>query len=50
METRKKEVYFDKYCPKCVEKDTPETKEPCNECLTNPSNDFSHKPIKWREK
>lgn len=44
-----KEVYFHEYCCKCINKDVIETDEPCNECLTNTTNLYSHKPIKFKE-
>lgn len=43
-------VDFKKYCETCEHKDVEETKDPCNECLENPMNLFSHKPVKWEEK
>ena len=43
-------VEFDKYCPKCVNKDKPETEDPCNDCLNNPVNLGSHKPVNFKEK
>lgn len=45
-----KEVYFYKYCPTCVYKDVPETEEPCNECMYEPSAQDTHKPVKYVEK
>lgn len=45
-----KEVYFDQYCKTCKYKDTKETDDPCNECLYEPMNLYSHKPVKWEEK
>lgn len=45
-----KEVYFWEYCKDCKYKDTPETEEPCNECLEYPMNLYSHKPVNWKEK
>ena len=45
-----KEVYFYKYCPECKYQDVVETDDPCNECLTNPSNENSHKPVKFEQK
>lgn len=45
-----KEVDFYKYCPTCQYKETAEGEEPCNECLTNPSNVNSHKPVNYKEK
>lgn len=43
-------VDFKKYCETCKHKDTPETEDPCTECLENPMNLFSQKPVKWEEK
>lgn len=45
-----KEVYFHNYCKDCKHKDVKDTDEPCNECLSEPINLYSHKPIKWEEK
>lgn len=49
METYTKFVEFDKYCSTCKYKDCKDTKgeEPCNECLDNPINDYSKKPINY---
>lgn len=44
-----KEVYFELYCPKCKHNGTDETDDPCNECLTNPVNQYSHKPKNFKE-
>lgn len=48
--TSEKEVYFDQYCPSCIHKDTAEEQEPCCTCLAYPSNEYSHRPIKWEGK
>lgn len=45
METNYKEVYFSKYCSKCKHKDAAETDAPCSECLAEPVNLYSHKPV-----
>lgn len=45
-----KEVRFDLYCDKCKYKDVDDVEEPCNECLTNTSNLFSVRPVKFEEK
>lgn len=45
-----KEVYFHKYCESCKHKGLKDTDEPCNECLDNPVNLYSHKPVKYEEK
>lgn len=45
-----KEVYFDEYCGKCQYNELKESEDPCTECLENPVNVDSHKPINWEEK
>ena len=40
-------VEFDKYCKTCLHKDVKEKDEPCNECLGEPANFNSHKPVKY---
>lgn len=45
-----KEVYYDQYCKTCKNLDVKDTEEPCNECLSEPINLHSHKPVKWEEK
>ena len=50
MELKDKEVYFDQYCEKCIHFKEDEGKDPCDECLTYPMNEYSHKPIKYEEK
>lgn len=50
METDYLFVDFKKYCETCKHKDTPETEDPCTECLENPMNLFSQKPVKWEER
>lgn len=50
MEEVFKEVYFDKYCKKCKHCELEDLEDPCNECLTNPVNTYSHKPVKFEEK
>ena len=49
METDYLLVDFNKYCETCKHKGVAEPEDPCNECLENPMNLFSHKPIKWEE-
>lgn len=39
-----KEVYFDQYCKSCKYHGLEESKDPCNDCLAEPSNTNSHKP------
>lgn len=50
MEQIYKEVRFDQYCEKCKYKENKETESPCDECLENPVNLYSHKPVKFEEK
>ena len=45
-----KEVYFDQYCKECKHVLTPHISEPCNTCLDEPVNMYSHKPVKFEEK
>lgn len=49
MDEYYKEVYFDEYCKTCKHKKVEDTDEPCCECLENPTNLYSHKPVKWEE-
>jgi hypothetical protein len=50
MNDEYKEVYFCQYCNTCKHKDTPEAEDPCHECLGNPANVYSHRPVKWEAK
>lgn len=50
MDENYQEVYFDKYCKTCKNKDIKEYEDPCNECLSEPTNIGSHKPVNWEEK
>lgn len=50
MENIYKEVYYDQYCKKCGHKDVKESESPCYECLNEPVNTDSHKPVKFVEK
>lgn len=45
-----KEVYFGEYCGKCKYENVPDGEDPCNECLANPANVYSHKPVMFEEK
>ena len=45
-----KEIYFDIYCKLCKHRDLDEEKDPCHECLKEPVNINSHKPVKWEER
>ena len=45
-----KEVRFDQYCSSCEYRDMSEKDDPCDECLSEPVNLQSVKPIKYKEK
>lgn len=42
-------VQYDKFCEKCKHFKTDEVDEPCDECLAEPTNDDSHKPVYFKE-
>lgn len=44
-----KEVHYHAYCNRCKYRELKDDEEPCNECLSEPINLHSHKPIKWEE-
>lgn len=46
----KKIVDFEKYCQKCEHYSKSESEDPCWECLNNPANTWSHKPIYFEER
>lgn len=47
---QKKEVYYYQYCDTCIYKNYGEDVEsPCDECLTYPYNENSHKPKMYKE-
>ena len=50
MEESYKEVYFDQYCKNCKYEKLKEIDDPCDECLNNPVNLYSHKPVMYEEK
>lgn len=50
MEDIYKEVHFNHYCMTCKHQNLPETEDPCFDCLNEPVNLYSHKPVKWEEK
>lgn len=47
---KEKEVFFNVYCETCKHKNLSEHDDICNECLENPSNINSHKPVKYEKK
>lgn len=43
-------VDFHKYCPKCQYKNYLGTMEPCTDCIDEPVNEESHKPVYFKER
>lgn len=52
MEDNYKEVYFGQYCQTCKHEadDENDTSSPCYDCLHEPVNLQSHKPVNWEAK
>lgn len=50
MENNIKIVDFDQYCDKCKHTRVTWDDEPCLECLANPTNIDSRRPIKYEKK
>ena len=49
MDNQYKLVDFGKYCKTCKHKGIKEFEDPCNECLDEPANVNSERPIKYEE-
>lgn len=45
-----KEVHFHEFCKKCKYEKTEDTEKPCDECLGEPFNQNSHRPVKYEKK
>lgn len=43
-------VDFHKYCETCEHFDKAESDDPCFECLDEPVNEYSHRPVHYKEK
>lgn len=50
MDENLKEVRYDLYCHTCLYQNNAEDKEPCHDCLNEPSRHSSHKPYRWKGK
>ena len=48
MEIVDKIVDFHKYCKTCEFKNFSEADQPCDECLSNPTNTYSQKPTCYK--
>lgn len=49
MEYKDKIVEFHEWCHKCKYYKRPENDEPCETCLTDSTNEYSHKPTQWEQ-
>ena len=45
-----KEVYFHQFCKKCKHWELADNDDPCDECLSEPVNLNSHRPVNYDEK
>ena len=43
-------VNFEEYCKTCKHVKSKEENDPCFECLQNPVNLYSYRPVNWEEK
>ena len=43
-----KEVYFGDYCNTCKHLKLEEYEDPCHDCLNEPVNVYSHKPVYYK--
>lgn len=50
MEETYKEVYYSQYCKNCKHEKLEEYEDPCHDCLNEPVNVYSHKPVNFEEK
>lgn len=50
MENNVKIVDFHKYCKTCKHSKKKDIEEPCDECLDNPTNKNTSRPVNWEEK
>jgi hypothetical protein len=45
-----KEAYYHEYCNKCKYCETSDAEDPCNDCLNQPFNYDTHRPINYKPK
>lgn len=50
MELIDKEVDFHTYCATCEYQKLGDDEEPCCDCLDEPKNSYSRKPVMWKAK
>ncbi len=46
---QKKEVYYNYFCQSCRYQKKTEGEDPCNDCLNQPWNIDTHKPVNYKE-
>lgn len=42
-------VRFDEYCHRCEHYSKSESEDPCRDCLDNPTNSYSNRPVYFKE-
>lgn len=42
-------VKYDKYCSTCMFSKVKDTEDPCDECLNQPVNEDSRRPVNYKE-
>lgn len=47
MEIIDRFVEFSKYCDTCKHAEKDSSEDPCEECLTNATNVYTDRPVKW---
>ena len=47
MDNIDKEVFYSEYCWRCKYKTVDENEEPCETCMTEFFNEYSHKPTQF---
>ena len=47
MESKQKEAWFWMYCKHCKNSCIKDDEDPCDECLGQPYNEDSHKPVNY---
>ena len=50
MENREQFVEFDKFCSQCIYEKVNQAADPCHECLNNPVNEYTNKPVNFKKK
>jgi hypothetical protein len=50
MKIEYQEVNFEKYCKQCTHKDVTAIDPPCSECMDEPTNLYTDKPVKFEKK